>query len=209
MLIKGKMAITSLLIIIGFLRRNLRNCPTSCKRDAYISLVRSILEYGSIIWDPYLKSDIDRLERVQHQGARFITRDYRSTETGCVTKMLQDHALPLLRTRREHQRLAFMYRVVEGLVPALPVQEYLTPKRRGRPIKAKKYTDCVTENVVVNLATNNSKCFQVPTCNTVQCRNSFFYRTVINWNNLDDDVVCLDTAEAFKSSLSMLSRQSS
>ena len=73
---------------LGFLRRNLRNCPQECRRLAYISLIRFSLEYGAAVWDPYLKQDVDRLERVQRQAARFIKRDYRTRETGCVGHML-------------------------------------------------------------------------------------------------------------------------
>ena len=63
---------------LGFLRRNLRKCYTKCKKTAYLSLVRSVLEYGSIVWDPHQKKDIDALERIQRSAARFITGDYRS-----------------------------------------------------------------------------------------------------------------------------------
>ena len=31
-----------------------RHCPINSKRTAYIALVHSLLEYGSIVWDPYL-----------------------------------------------------------------------------------------------------------------------------------------------------------
>ena len=48
---------------LGFIRRNLRHCPMPCRKNAYLALVRSILEYGSVVWDPYPKNDIDRLER--------------------------------------------------------------------------------------------------------------------------------------------------
>jgi hypothetical protein len=47
---------------LGFLRRNLKYSPKNCKKTADITLVRSILDYGGIIWDPYLKTDVDRLE---------------------------------------------------------------------------------------------------------------------------------------------------
>ena len=38
---------------LGFLRRNIRRCPINSKRTAYIALVRAVLEYGAIVWDPY------------------------------------------------------------------------------------------------------------------------------------------------------------
>jgi hypothetical protein len=46
------------------------------------------MEYGGIIWDPYTETNINRLERIQRQAARFITGDYRSREEGSVSNML-------------------------------------------------------------------------------------------------------------------------
>ena len=57
---------------LGFLRRNLKYCSEDCKRLAYIALVRSILEYGAVVWDPYQSRDIIAVEKVQRQAARFI-----------------------------------------------------------------------------------------------------------------------------------------
>ena len=77
-----------------------------CRKNAYLSLVRSILDYGSIIWDSYQTKDIEKLERVQRLAARFITNDYKSREEGCVTGMLQ--ALELSSLEK--------YRSINGLV---------------------------------------------------------------------------------------------
>jgi hypothetical protein len=35
---------------LGFLRRNLRNVPETCRKTTYVTLVRSIMEYGATIW---------------------------------------------------------------------------------------------------------------------------------------------------------------
>ncbi len=67
---------------LGFLRRNIRHVPEPCRKTAYISLVRSTMEYGATIWNPYMKGDIDKLERIQNRGIRFIKRDYKSREPG-------------------------------------------------------------------------------------------------------------------------------
>ena len=50
---------------LGFLRRNLRNVPEICRKTTYVTLVRSIMEYGATIWNPYLKGDIDK--RIQNR----------------------------------------------------------------------------------------------------------------------------------------------
>ena len=81
---------------LGFLRRNLQHCPRECRKTAYIALVRSIMEYDAIIWDPYNKKDINKLENLQRRGAHFITKEYKSWEEGSITKMLRDLDLPLL-----------------------------------------------------------------------------------------------------------------
>ncbi|MCG7877120.1 MAG: reverse transcriptase family protein, partial [Candidatus Thiodiazotropha taylori] len=142
---------------LGFLRRNLKHCPPSCRRTAYLSLIRSTLEYSSIVWDPHLQKDIDKFEKVQRQAARFITGDYSSRDQGCVTRMLQDLALPSLHDRRKTNRLIFFYKVVEGLVPALQCHDILTPVRGKRQIKTRQYTDFVTSNIFESQSTNNSK----------------------------------------------------
>ena len=84
---------------------NLRNSPQQSRLTAYVSLVCSLLEYGATIWDLYLQKDIDRLERIQRQAARFITRDYFSRDHGCATKMLKDLNLPILQERHRNLRL--------------------------------------------------------------------------------------------------------
>ena len=110
---------------LGFLRRNLSRCPQECRKTAYLALVRSILEYGSIIWDPYLTKDINLLEQVQRKAARFITGDYKSRTPGSMTKMLEDLNIPTLQQRRQDDRLTFLYKISEGLIPAIPKKQCL------------------------------------------------------------------------------------
>jgi len=50
--------------ILGYIKRNTANFSSvSCLRVLYLSLVRSILEYGVVVWHPYLASDERRKER--------------------------------------------------------------------------------------------------------------------------------------------------
>ena len=49
-----------------------------------IPMAGSSLDYGAAIWDPYFKSDIDMIEKIQSRAMRFIQRDYHSRDHGCV-----------------------------------------------------------------------------------------------------------------------------
>ena len=100
--------------MLGFLQRNLKHCPQNCRKQAYLALVRSTLQYGAIVWDNNNKTDIDKLECIQRRAARFIKQDYHTKDPGCVTAMLQALQLPKLQDWRQQLRLALMYKVVEG-----------------------------------------------------------------------------------------------
>ena len=88
------------------------------------------MEYGATIWNPYLKGDIDKLERIQNRAIRFVKKDYKGRETGAITRMREDLELETLEDRRLSLRLILMYKVVEGLVPALPTDNFVKLARR-------------------------------------------------------------------------------
>jgi hypothetical protein len=83
------------------LRRNLRHAPKECKRNAYISLIRSTLEYGATIWDPYQRKEIDKLAKVQRQAARFISGNYRNREEGYHHQLAPRSRPPCTTTSQE------------------------------------------------------------------------------------------------------------
>ena len=187
--------------MLGFAKRNLHHCPRSTRHTAYISLVRSVLDYGSTIWDPHLQCDIDKLERIQRQGARFITGDYRSKEKGCMTRMLEDLDLPTLQRRRKALRLTLLYKIAEGLLPGIPKDTYLRPRRDSRNITETNFNDYVHSNPVSKYVTNNTRCFIIPQGSPTAYNNSFFVQTISQWNNLDNNVVNAGSVDQFKSQL--------
>ena len=192
---------------LGFLRRNLRRCPPACRNSAYLALVRPLLEYGAAVWDPYRQKDIDLIERTQRSAARFITGDYRSTSPGSVTKLLQKAKLQPLQDRRKHLCLSLLYKVVEGLTPALPPENFLTPQKPGRLIRAKIQHDHVTTDTISDHIRNNNRAYAIPRCRTEQQRNSFFIRTAVNWNHLDNATVHAPSVQRFKTLLTATQHQ--
>ena len=142
------------------------------------------------------------LEKIQRQAARFISGDYSSRDHGCVTQMLTELLLPPLQNRRKANCLALFYKVVEELVPALQCHDYLAPVRGKRQIKSKQFTDCISKNIIDRQSTSNSKCFKTVQCNTELFKNSFFPRTIIDWNHLEESVVCAETVNSFRKAVS-------
>ena len=59
------------------LRRNLTTSSIKLREQAFISLVRSRLEYCCAIWDPHLAKDHDNLKAVQRRAMHFVAQDSR------------------------------------------------------------------------------------------------------------------------------------
>ena len=61
---------------LGILKRNLGPCSSEVKARAYQAMFRPRLEYASAAWNPHTDKNIDSLEMVQRQAARFVCADY-------------------------------------------------------------------------------------------------------------------------------------
>ena len=67
-----------------------------------------------------------------------------------------------LTEQRTSQRLIFLYKVVEGLVPAIEAEKYQIPDLPKRLLRPKRHIDFQTHNIIDKQMRNNSKCFEVP-----------------------------------------------
>ena len=89
---------------LGFLGRNLYSCPREVKEAAYKEFVRTVLDYGSSVWDPPQVRAVlqEELESVQKRAARFVKGNY-SYETGSMTGILGQLKWESLKKRRKRQ----------------------------------------------------------------------------------------------------------
>ena len=138
--------------LLGFIKRNMKYANRDLKELAYTSLVRSILEYSSTVWDPFYQKDIDRLERVQRRAAKFVLNDYKPLSS--VTSMVSLLGWKQLAERRRERRLSLLYRIINGLV-AIPADTHLHFNTRNTRI-------------------SNSKSLKLPICTTDTFKHSFF-----------------------------------
>ena len=116
------------------------------KSSLYQALVRSVLEYSAVVWDPYQQRDIVKLEDVQCHAVLFIKQDYRSCQPGSITKMLKDLNLPSLQDRWREKRL-ILYKIAKGLIPAIPAESFLTPVWNKMQIKTASRSDFTSSNI--------------------------------------------------------------
>ena len=105
----------------AFLQRNLRKCPSNIKKLGYRSLVRPIIEYSSVVWDPHTCVAINRIEMVQRKAARFVCNDF--SRHSSVTSMLHNLGGHSLERRRKEAKAVMMYRIANSLI-AIPTSPY-------------------------------------------------------------------------------------
>ena len=123
---------------LGFLRRNLRKFPAQLKERAYIAFVRSTLGYASPILDPFLKRDINNLEKINRRAARFVTGDYHAIPS--VSSMLRSLGWSDIKDRRRDTQLALLFKIVNGDVAVSADDLHLEPAdRRTRSNHRHKY----------------------------------------------------------------------
>ena len=167
---------------LGFIKRNLKGSPQDLKRLAYISLVRSGMEYASVIWDPHQRKDMEHLERIQRRAARWITGTHERTAS--VSALLLELKLEPLHERRRINRLAFVYKILNEHVAVPPDKVDLI--LNTRPVRGS-----VTKQRL-----------RIPVTQTTEYHNSFTPRTIPEWNLLADPITSAASVTSFRSHLS-------
>jgi hypothetical protein len=156
----------------------------SCKdKDFLVNMfkvyVRPILEYASVVWSPYLKQDINRVESVQ----RRFTKRIPGLSGLSYRDRLKALSLQSLYVRRIIADLSFTYNIVYNRVD-VPFDEFFTfaPDMHH------------TRGNIKKLSTSIARC---------NVRKYFFaVRVVKYWNNLCNDIVLSRSIAIFKRKVS-------
>jgi len=165
--------------VLNFIRRNFYDCAPSIKEKLYHTLVRPHLDYATASWDPFTRKNIDNIERIQKRAARFVSGIYGKDTS--ITSILQNLQWDPLQVRRKSHRLTSFYKIVNGQLD-INHSSFITPKitrnRRGHSIQ-----------------------FQQQRASTDAFANSFFIRTIPEWNQLLTTTVNQPSVNSFKSAL--------
>ena len=158
--------------------RHWMSLKSHIKEISYKTLVRPILDYCSSVWDPRTQKAIKQLESIQNRAARFVTGDYERKSS--VTAMKASLYWESLQQRRQVVRLTNFHQAVAGRL-AILVRNILRPVERNL-----RHTSPAS-NSFIPIATNKN-CYKF----------SFIPRTIINWNDLPENITSIQDKDHFK-----------
>ena len=145
------------------------------KKLLYITWVRSRLEYASVVWSPYTKINIVKLEQIQRRATRLvIRRDFSEHE-----RLEKLNLLPL-QYRREVNDLLFFFKCFKKPY-ILDIFNYVSFRCCEKSIRN---VDYFTLNV--------------PFSKTEAFKDSYFIRFCRLWNNLPLDIRGSSSLSSFR-----------
>lgn len=107
--------------MLGFLFRTLKDFTNIyALKNAYIAVVRSVLEYACSVWSPYYEVHKNRLERVQKKFLRFICYRLRiPVETVDYSELMKLLNLSSLESRRKYYDLCMLFKIINNEIDSM------------------------------------------------------------------------------------------
>ena len=113
--------------VLGIIHRTLKPCSKPVKKRANETLVRPKVECASEAWNPHTDQDVNKIEQVQKNDARFVCSNYdRSTSSSDFVSTLDWDTLEI---RRLAQQASMFYKIRNGLV-GIPFPPVVIPNPR-------------------------------------------------------------------------------
>ena len=142
----------------------------------FTSFIRPILEYGNVVWFPYKRKDINKIEDIQRSFTRFITGmnglDYE--------QRLSTLKLPSLEFRRIRGDMIEVYKILHEIYDPLSTTGLLNLAPESLPTR-----------------TNSMKLTKIRTNNNQF--HFFFSNRITNlWNSLPVEIACAKNLNVFK-----------
>ena len=146
----------------------------------YLCYVLPIFEYSSIVWDNFTVQDSSTLDKLQNEAARIVTGLTRSVS---LENLYRECGWVPLTIRRNEQKLAFMYKAVNGEIPEY-ISDLIPPFVRD----------------VTNYPLRNNNNLTIPFTRTETSRKSCI-PSVSLWNSLGENTRNSSSLSCFKNNL--------
>ena len=163
--------------VLGMIKRNFKSRSKDVIIRLYKTLVRPRLEYCVQMWSPYLRKDIETLEKVQRRATKMIW----ACRTNSYEERLKYSDLTSLECRRVRGDMIEVYKLLRGhekIDHNMLIQVAENTGRRGHAYKLVKHRA------------------------RLDLRKYFFSNRVVNtWNSLPGSVVEAGTVNSFKARL--------
>ena len=161
--------------MLGLVKRSFNFLDHTTFLMLYKALIRPHLEYGNIIWYPYLKRQSAAIEKVQRRATKILP----SLKDKDYDQRLKILNLPSLKARRIRGDLIQAYKIFNNVDEIDPKQMFPTnPTNR-------------------TLRNSLNKIFK-PHFNTKEKKNSFSYRIAQRWNELPEHIKNAPSTNSFK-----------
>lgn len=162
--------------LVGKIKRTFKSLNKELFIILYKSIVRSILDYGGSVYNPYTKKSIQLLENVQRRATRIVPE----LKGLSYHERLDNLNLPTLYYRRKRYDLIQLFKIVHGYEDI-------------KPEKFFEFNDNCTRGHIFRITK--------PRCQKTLRLNSFPVRCIDLWNSLDEEIVCSETVLSFKTRL--------
>ena len=168
--------------MMGLIKRTVGySAPVGVKKQLFVSLVRSNLEYCIPVWGGLSKENSRKIEKVQRAATRYIL-DF--PDLNYKERLCQLNLLPLS-YRRELSDLNFFFKCINNIYD-LPISDYVKFTRDG----------------IVNTRNNSDPVLLcTPKCRTVAFSKTYFNRIVYTWNSLPLHLRMASSPNIFKRGL--------
>jgi len=150
--------------VLGTTKRNFNSRDPIVIRSLYTTLIRSILDYASTIWNPHHLGNIRKLEKILRRATKLIP----TLQNLPYSDRLQSLNLPSLPYHRNRMDLVMTHKILNGAV--LVDKEYL-----------------FTMNTSYSTRSNGYKIYKK--FNRTALRRFTFFRIINNWNSLPHEIV--------------------
>ena len=167
--------------ILGMMRAVKFKISRNSLNQLYISFLRPLLEYASVVWDNCTFSERDSLEKIQNEAARIVTGLTRSTS---LINLYTEIGWLSLSDRRKYQKLILTFKIINGQAPDFLCQ--LFPSTVGN-------------STVYSF--RNSLDIETLARRTEIFAKSFIPSAISLWNNLPMETKSLQSLSMFKSTI--------